>query len=300
MPLLFFLSGLLVPRSLSKGAVKYFDGKLRKILHPYILWSLLIILVGWLATSALPWWNVPPLWDIVLSPVENLWFLAYLLVYYVVAYVARRVNPLWMVFGATALMSIPIDGDWGRLAQMAVPFFLGCAMVRYDEAFQAITGRIWLSVGLFVTATILTIGDRVGILNLPPLSWVLPVLLAFFVGAIGLMKPIGDSRILAPLRYVGERSIIFYILHWPIMMIVVPILVTNGNRDPWSLFYIALAVGLIPALLLTVLTDRSRLARWLFEWNPSAKPSSSPIETVKEVPTVHDDESGGIETRRDR
>lgn len=41
MPILMFLSGLLLPLSLAKPWVVYLRGKLRKIAWPYLLWSFL-------------------------------------------------------------------------------------------------------------------------------------------------------------------------------------------------------------------------------------------------------------------
>lgn len=46
MPALMFLSGMLLHRSLSKSASLYFGGKARKIAWPYVLWSLIGLMLA--------------------------------------------------------------------------------------------------------------------------------------------------------------------------------------------------------------------------------------------------------------
>lgn len=44
MELLFFLSGLLIDKSLRKGKKKYYEGKIKALLYPYFLWGIFIII----------------------------------------------------------------------------------------------------------------------------------------------------------------------------------------------------------------------------------------------------------------
>lgn len=271
MPLLFFLSGMLVPRSLAKGAHRYFTGKAKKILYPYVLWSMILIAASAAFAISLTWWSVPAVWDIVVSPIQHLWFLAYLLVFYTVAHVTRQINPLWVVLAATFAMTVPFEGAWSRIAVMAVPFFLGVAVFRYREIFERLTDRTMVCAALLAAAVLVSVGAQFWELRMPGLSWTVPIMLAFFVGIIGTVKPFGDRTVFAPLRYIGRRSLPIYLVHWPVMMFLVPALVTEGFRDPWALFWVSLASGLLVSIAVTFAAERLRTLQWLFEWKPATR-----------------------------
>lgn len=273
MPLLFFLSGMLVPRALQKEGRRYFAGKASKLLWPYLLWSALTLCVALYLAHALTWWVAPAAWDFALAPIEHLWFLAYLLVYYVVAYLGRAVDPAWLVLGATMLMAIPVAGEWGRIAEMAVPFFLGATVARHQHILDRVAADVRISIALFVVTLGVSAGVQLGYLA-APMSWSLPILLAFFVGAIGIARAVSGSSLVLPLRLVGMKSIVIYLVHWPIMMAVVPLLATQGFRDPWPLFWVALSCGLLPGVLFAVASMKWPALMWLFEWKPERRGSS--------------------------
>lgn len=271
MPLLLFLSGLLVPRSMTKGPRRYFSGKAKNILYPYVLWSLLIIVAYWLVSQTIPTWYVPPVWAIVTAPPLQLWFLAYLLVYYAIAYATRSVSPLWVVFGAIVLMGIPMEGAWGSIALRAVPFFLGVWIARNPAPFEKLTSNVWASAVLLAISVLLAVGRQFGILTVPDLSWAFPLLLAFFVGVVGVLRPISEHWVLAPLRYVGKSSMKMYVIHAPAITITIALLTTRGYREPWGVLLAAIAVGYIPALIAMFLSDHVKPLEWLFAWNPGGR-----------------------------
>src|SRR5262249_41385149 len=76
MPAFFFAAGLFAGQSLIlKGAGRFFTDKIRTILYPYVLWSVIHIV----ALMLLPGANAkyqPEMWpDIAYRPVGNYWFL---------------------------------------------------------------------------------------------------------------------------------------------------------------------------------------------------------------------------------
>ncbi|GAB3770504.1 acyltransferase family protein [Nocardioides pacificus] len=86
MPLLVLLSGLLLPRSLAKGARHHVEGKLRALAWPYAVWAALDglhLTVHVLRSGG----GVP--WDflgrLAYDPPTYLWFLAYLFVFHLLA-----------------------------------------------------------------------------------------------------------------------------------------------------------------------------------------------------------------------
>ncbi|MUK02436.1 acyltransferase family protein [Vibrio cholerae] len=87
MPVLMFLSGVLLPQSVAKPGQEYFAGKVSMVAWPYLLWSLIILAAsGDLRPAALGQ-------IFYLSP-TYLWYLWFILVFYALAYPLRRLPPL--------------------------------------------------------------------------------------------------------------------------------------------------------------------------------------------------------------
>lgn len=284
LPALFFLSGLLVPRSLARAARSYVRAKAARILWPYVLWSAIVVLLGWFLSRSLGWYRVPSPWNVLMAPIEHLWFLAYVLIYYLLALVARTIHPAWCVLAAVLLTSVPISGTWSQLPYMAVPFFLGVTAGRHRATFDGVIGRVGLCATLFVTAlgtfAALVFRRSEAVDSLGSLAMVLGLL----VGFIGLINPVSDKTYLAPLRFIGENSLVIYLVHWPVMIALVPLLVTHGYADPSPLLGVCLASGTLSALTFVFLARRVPAARWLFEWRPRSPGSDVPPTT----PTARD------------
>ncbi|WP_258077214.1 acyltransferase family protein, partial [Xanthomonas arboricola] len=92
MQLMFLLSGLFVARGLDKGIAPYLGGKLRHVLYPYLLWSVLIFALreaGSVLAKAEPiaWLD---LGKIAVGNVALTWFLFYLFVFLVLMPLLRR------------------------------------------------------------------------------------------------------------------------------------------------------------------------------------------------------------------
>lgn len=101
MPLFFFLSGLTAGRSVAKGAVPFLKGKLRTIVYPYFLWSLL--LGGTMVTLTAVTnhdKSVSRLLEILWNPISPFWFLYALFWVHVVYLLLHRIGPGWFALAA--------------------------------------------------------------------------------------------------------------------------------------------------------------------------------------------------------
>lgn len=78
-PLLLVLSGMLLPQSLRKGLKTYFDGKIRRIVWPLLVWTL--AMMPFLADDLLR--STSPMLVLVLG--THLWFLWVLVAAYAIA-----------------------------------------------------------------------------------------------------------------------------------------------------------------------------------------------------------------------
>jgi len=122
MPVFFLLSGLFIEGSVAKPFGRFLDGKLRTIMYPYFVWSVLQELMRAASGAA----SVGEIWRIVYQPVMQFWFL-YVLFLLGLAYVAmRKVRlPAW-TFGALAIALYILPqfgvnlGTWGVVYMAAL------------------------------------------------------------------------------------------------------------------------------------------------------------------------------------
>ncbi|MGO1546603.1 acyltransferase family protein [Microbacterium gubbeenense] len=266
LPAMFLLSGLFVTRSLAKGIRPYATGKLRRIAWPYLLWSVLLIAFFWtlLQVTGIGFgWEVT--WRIFYDPIEHLWFLAYLLLYFVIALLLRWVPAPYLLVGVMALSAVPIEGQWLRFWANASFFFAGVVLAEHRRTLERAVARFWPSVIMLVSAIALSIGHATLFLVLPEAPWNLPIVLMFVIGAAGVARPVASSAWLAGPRYVGVESIVFYIVHWPVVSFVAQFAAAK-QADPWLTFAAALAAGLLIPWALAALAARWRPAEALFVW----------------------------------
>ncbi len=121
MPLFFFLAGLFLEPSTKAPLGAFVSGKMRRILWPYLVWSLLQEAFRNLGgADAL---SVSQLWTIAYKPVMQFWFL-YVLFLLLVAYaVWRKAGAPWQIFVAAAFgLNISLSfganyGPWGVVYQ---------------------------------------------------------------------------------------------------------------------------------------------------------------------------------------
>ena len=91
-PALIFLSGMLLPRSLSKPRGVYLRGKVSRILWPYLVWSLVILAV---TSFGAPGPN--PLVELFWQPSSSMWYLGYLFLYYVAVLLVPPAGRTWLL-----------------------------------------------------------------------------------------------------------------------------------------------------------------------------------------------------------
>ena len=219
MPMLMFLSGMLLSQSIAKGWRRYFDGKLRNVAWPYVVWTVLLALVV-----------MPPLTlDTALQYTTGgtyLFFIAFLAVNYVVGFALRRVHPLVVAVLALAISVVPhlttaldfvphrfVEDYWYLLAF----FMLGTWAQRdQDQLLRAIRNK-WIvlaSLCLAVTAGYISVRSPDITTYDTRYVWgaAAGVLVAISVTHLALRRASGSV-----VTYIGRNSIVFYVSHWPVI-----------------------------------------------------------------------------------
>lgn len=213
MPLLVFLSGMLLARSLSKPTDEYLTGKVHALLWPYLVWT--AILYAIVEAGSPDWASVGKY----LIGGTYLWYIGFLFVYFLIALPLKRVHPLVIALVAFAVSLAAPDGSKyiERFFYLMAFFFLGHCVSRYKSLWLTVLSSKWVwmtapvvaAFGLYSAAFDVRYG---------PLYAAAPLAGALFFSALATRA--ARSRMAKPLIWVGENSIAFYVIHVPIMFCV--------------------------------------------------------------------------------
>lgn len=133
MPLLMLLSGVLLPRSLAKGLRRHLGGKVRAILWPYAVWTVLdlghLFADAVIAGRPVPWRLVG---EAIYDPTGYLWFLAWLFVFHLAAgLLTERARTIAAVGGLVLAHVVhPASPELARLVWLLPWFLAGDALAR--------------------------------------------------------------------------------------------------------------------------------------------------------------------------
>jgi surface polysaccharide O-acyltransferase-like enzyme len=254
MPLLMFLSGMLLSRSLSKPVGDYSIGKLRGIAWPYLIWSTLALaVIGNFSLNSV-------IGNLVL-PATYLWYLWFLLAFYAIAWVVNRLRlPFWV------LPLIGILGAFGpdvfrfsRFCFMLVFFALGHIYMTHRDRIDIASHRSWL---LPVSAAVVLVSGiasaRGFAVQYEPLFVLVPV--AGIVLALLLGPSTKSGFVRRALRYIGNDSIVFYVTHFVTIWGVSWALQQLGVTSPWVMYPVAVLVAVGVGVGFTVLRHHTPLS----------------------------------------
>ncbi len=220
MPLFFFLSGLILFRSVEKHWGAFASDRFRKIAYPYVVWSIITVLIkAALGDITNHPYTLSDLNLILYKPIDQFWFL------YVLLFLSLIVSALlklgakpWLIFVMAVLLYpgvLPISYGWGVLGQAslyAVYLTLG-VIVGWGRDLRTIS-RIhvgWLVIfvggGLLVTS----LG---GFSELPYRHALTPVLAISGTAAMVALAALADmAKLDAAIRFLGRYTLEIYVVH---------------------------------------------------------------------------------------
>ncbi|GAB3312370.1 acyltransferase family protein [Epidermidibacterium keratini] len=254
MPTLLMLSGVLLVKSLQKGWWRYYSGKLTYVFWPFAVWMVIYWLVnrGGLPIDDLAYW----------LDGGYLWFLLVIGCAYLIGPIVRLVAP-WgvavaMVFGAM-LITEPFAE---RFLYYGAFFFLGAQLGRDMQWMSLLTRRgRWLAVGIAIGWAVAVASLRIAMTH--ELIYFALSVIGVFAVLLGVQR-IGDNPIARFLRWMGRNSIVFYVAHFPVILVVTYRLMDRGIYDPW----VIAGAGFVIAMLLSIALVQVRDVvpfNWLFE-----------------------------------
>lgn len=263
MPLLMFLSGLLLQRSLTKPLPLYLWGK-----WAGIAWPLLVFGTAYGLFVFEDGFSNPNFWR---SGGDYLWFLSALLCCYLIALVlqplARR-RLIFAVFAAVIFVSMLALRDIfepkllgvNRLLHYGAYFFLGAACTHLLLRWARLH---WSLVVVLAAAAVTLAYARVdeGALQSPVLIAV-PTSVMGIAVILWLAPRMPSGRVLSFFAWVGRSSLAVYVVHFPVMILVNRLMQQLG-ADPLLNTITCTVVGLITAILAVALRP---WLPWLFRF----------------------------------
>ncbi|MEZ0491243.1 acyltransferase family protein [Kineococcus sp. TBRC 1896] len=259
-PMLVLLSGMLLPRSIAKGPGPYVVGKARAILWPFLLWSSVMVAVKWLEYGhpSLKW-LLP---NIFLAGGTYLWYLLFLLVFYVVALPLRRVPllPVAVVFLALAEVAVD-DSKWGeRAAFLFALFLIGWWVADHPAVVErGLSSSRWPFAALGVGVLSYALGDMSGY---GPRA-IAGTLSGVYLLAWGASR-VSRTAALRPLRFVGRNSVVFYCVHFPLVVVLMTAAGWLRISSSALLMAVAFVASVVAGAVLSLLRPRSSFVAGLF------------------------------------
>ncbi|GLK88097.1 acyltransferase family protein [Pseudomonas turukhanskensis] len=275
MEIMFLLSGFFVSRGLSKGWRQYNLGKVNNILYPFVVWSLIAYSINKVGATFFGgrWGDWYDLLRLLVGATDYTWFLYDLFVFYLITPLLRRYNPL-LVVGLALVIAFSLPREWfmwlpgygdnvpgferpiykvNDLFYYFIFFFAGDYLVKNRIDLKAITHPAALALSAAAALTVLGLGY----FNVVGKTWpgYAPLVLAALPIFCKVAVVASNSLLSAPVTYIGRNSIVFYLVHYPLYMVLVFVLKKLGIVDSSALFLLLLSAGLLVPLLVVVIKN---------------------------------------------
>ncbi|WP_372710385.1 acyltransferase family protein [Arthrobacter rhombi] len=255
MPMLMFLSGSLLSHSIKRPLPEYLLGKVALIGWPYLVWAGLHIIQGpsnYVLTSPWSW-----------VATGYLWFLFFIGTYYCMAPFIRRL-PAWLVSVASFAASVPFDGELAKGFFYFLGFFYaGNFFTQRQDVFGRL-GRGWplavcavVAIGVGVWSSLNGVESKYEAITAPGS-------LAGIMVAMAAAKALPDSRLVRAVEGIGRKSIVYYVSHFPIIIVTTVALLSAGVESS----AVVTAVGLVTAFIACAVLARFSSLRplvWLYQ-----------------------------------
>lgn len=268
MPMLVFLSGILLPRSVSKPLGTYYRGKAERILWPFLVWMVVLALATGRPGSLLSveFWR---------GGAWHLWFLWVLMLCYLIGPVIRRVPALVVAIVLFVLLLEFVSGPrhWVRPLYWGVYFFLGAASARLLPRIRTAPAALGVIAVILMVLTVTA--TRTGALVVAERQpW------SVFAALPGILVVLwlGPRLPRLPfLEFCGRRSMVLYVAHMPVLILAVAAFRDLAAVRPVD-FYVAIAsfTFLVPLALAL----GYRRVRWLFEFPTAGRVRARPRTRV--------------------
>lgn len=256
-PCLFFISGVLFYNSIGNTSVKTIAKKTKRIILPYLSFSLLYVPLRFFASEMANSSFDLPLWQIIIgnSPNGGVWFLYALFIYYLISMLfVRDGNIEFFCLAAFVMYYVGrqgfLGGEWNNIISNFVWFVCGLLICKYKRVGCGWILSIQSNIELLLRITLLIISFyliEAWKINLRVVCAVLGISIVMYI-SIKIVKSSFFSEL-------GTHSMEIYLLHGPILIVMRSIAVRIGM--PISvIWFVLFVVGLFGSYALGKLLSR--------------------------------------------
>lgn len=267
MPILVFLSGLLVCESITKGSQKYFFGKLKNILYPFVIWTVIMYILVFLMYYVVGETSDIVLWKaLTYDPIYHLWFLLYLFIYYIIIYFINNKNIILTVsLTIASYFLLKETGHFDKFISLFFFFLLGSYIgIRINYFSQKIRSlSLWcFSPIAILAAAIYQYYDSTNNSHYN-MTYVLMGLI-LIPALVKLMMVLEPTRLSRLLEYFGKGSLVVYLLHYPVQLALGAIMNNSYNGGALSLYLFMLVSVILTCVIFLNLRKKYKLVDALF------------------------------------
>ena len=266
MPILIFLSGLLVSKSILKGKKEYFSGKMKNILYPFLIWTVIMYALSYAKEIYLgdPM-ETTFLQALTVMPLYHLWFLEFLLIYYIVIYYMKNIQPLIILSSVIFVYFIFYGYGDDRVLSLFCFFTLGYYFGRnLNEISTKIKEMSYIPI--FISTAVAVVFSIFNIKNDLINSNVYYLLSAIFFIPI-LIKSfmlIENTKLSRFLEFFGVGSLVLYLVHLPVITVVFNILKIAYPGSTLSAYFILMFATVSISVAILYLSRRFKIVSLLF------------------------------------
>ncbi len=262
MPLLMFISGMLLHKSLLKPVKSNIYRKFCLIFWPLLVWSMFI----YAAQNRLTWefiFKTP-----IIAP-SILWYLWFLFAYYVLAIFIHTYSlPVILVIVACLVSSefLPTYVRMNRFPLLFAFFLAGHYLATHEFAWRrhyryALLGLLLAGIGSYICVVGMAHYNKYS----PLFVWAPAGLILFVRWAVTYYASVPLSR---PIEWLGRNSIVFYVVHFPVQVIIANILRYQlGWSDPYVFYAIVFITGIVAAAGVQYLRTRFHVVQAMFDFD---------------------------------
>lgn len=266
MPILIFLSGLLVSKSILKGKKEYFSGKMKNILYPFLIWTVIMYALSYAKEIYLgdPM-ETTFLQALTVMPLYHLWFLEFLLIYYIVIYYMKNIQPLIILSSVIFVYFIFYGYGDDRVLSLFCFFTLGYYFGRnLNEISTKIKEMSYIPI--FISTAVAVVFSIFNIKNDLINSNVYYLLSAiFFIPIlIKLFMLIENTKLSRFLEFFGVGSLVLYLVHLPVITVVFNILKIAYPGSTLSAYFILMFATVSISVAILYLSRRFKIVSLLF------------------------------------
>lgn len=262
MPDFFLIAGLFLHKSIHGEARSYFDRKVVHFVYFYTLWLAILLVfkeAGTLIKEPLSF--AKEFGTAFIAPVNALWFLHMLAIFYVFVRVTRNV-PVWVMLiigfamntanqsGLIATDSFVIEQFLDRFIYFYVGYVGAHAIFKIADAVRPQT--LWVTIGLLVWGVTNWWFAKMGYHHVPVIAPIFGLIGAGAVCVLGVMM--AKYKIGGAIRYVGQNSLIVYLTFFIPMKIGEKVFERIG--EPLGSIGLATAIILVGAVVLPLIFAR--------------------------------------------